>query len=147
MRALAYSYRHRRERKRDFHRLWIVRINAAARQNGVSYSQLMHGLKVANVALDRKVLAELAVHNSAEFARLVTLARDSVAAARACAGAAPRTGRGAGHQVPSSATAAAGPPVSVRKPRPGGGASWRGEERWTSRRDSRRYAPRRWPSS
>ncbi len=83
MRALAYSYRHRRERKRDFHRLWIVRINAAARQNGVSYSQLMHGLKVANVALDRKVLAELAVHNSAEFARLVTLARDSVAAARA----------------------------------------------------------------
>ncbi len=83
MRGLAYAYRHRRERKRDFHRLWIMRINAAARQNGVSYSQFMHGLKMANVGLDRKVLAELAVHNSAEFARLATLARDSIAAARA----------------------------------------------------------------
>ena len=83
MRGLAYAYRHRRERKRDFHRLWIMRINAAARQNGVSYSQFMHGLKMANVGLDRKVLAELAVHNSAEFARLATLARESVAAARA----------------------------------------------------------------
>ena len=83
MRGLAYSYRHRRERKRDFHRLWIVRINAAARLNGVSYSKFMHGLKVANVALDRKVLAEMAVHNTAEFARLATLARDSTTAARA----------------------------------------------------------------
>lgn len=83
MRGLAYAYRHRRERKRDFHRLWIMRINAAARQNGVSYSQFMHGLKMANVGLDRKVLAELAVNNSAEFARLATLARDSIAAARA----------------------------------------------------------------
>jgi large subunit ribosomal protein L20 len=76
MRALAYSYRHRRERKRDFHRLWIVRINAAARQNGVSYSQFMHGLKLASVELDRKVLAELAVNNPAEFTRLAGLARD-----------------------------------------------------------------------
>jgi large subunit ribosomal protein L20 len=83
MRGLAYSYRHRRERKRDFHRLWIVRINAAARLNGVSYSKLMYGLKLANVALDRKVLAELAVHNSAEFARLATLAQESTTAARA----------------------------------------------------------------
>jgi large subunit ribosomal protein L20 len=83
MRGLAYSYRHRRERKRDFHRLWIVRINAAARLNGVSYSKFMHGLKVANVALDRKVLAEMAVHNTAEFARLATLARDSATAERA----------------------------------------------------------------
>ena len=83
MRGLAYSYRHRRERKRDFHRLWIVRINAAARLNGVSYSKFMHGLKLANVALDRKVLAEMAVHNTAEFARLATLARDSATAARA----------------------------------------------------------------
>ena len=80
-RALAYSYRHRRERKRDFHRLWIMRINAAARLNGISYSQLMHGLKVANVELDRKILAELAVNNAAEFARLATLARESVGAA------------------------------------------------------------------
>ena len=83
MRGLAYSYRHRRERKRDFHRLWIVRINAAARLNGVSYSKFMHGLKLANVALDRKVLAEMAVHNTAEFARLATLAWDSATAARA----------------------------------------------------------------
>jgi large subunit ribosomal protein L20 len=81
MRALAYSYRHRRERKRDFHRLWIVRINAAARQNGVSYSQLMHGLKQANIELDRKILAELAVNNAPEFARLAGLARESLGAA------------------------------------------------------------------
>jgi large subunit ribosomal protein L20 len=80
MRALAYAYRHRRERKRDFHRLWIVRINAAARQNGISYSQFMNGLKRANVELDRKMLAELAVHNAGEFARLATLARESLAA-------------------------------------------------------------------
>ena len=78
MRALAYSYRHRRERKRDFHRLWIVRINAAARQNGMSYSQFMNGLKKANVALDRKILAELAVNNGAEFARLVAQARETL---------------------------------------------------------------------
>jgi large subunit ribosomal protein L20 len=83
MRGLAYSYRHRRERKRDFHRLWIVRINAAARQNGVSYSQFMYGLKLANVTLDRKVLAEMAVHNGTEFASLAALARDSATAARA----------------------------------------------------------------
>ncbi len=83
MRALAYAYRHRRERKGDFRRLWIVRINAAARLNGVSYSQLMHGLKTAHVKLDRKILAELAVNNPAEFARLAAVARDSLAAARA----------------------------------------------------------------
>jgi large subunit ribosomal protein L20 len=81
MRALAYSYRHRRERKRDFHRLWIVRINAAARQNGVSYSQFMHGLKLANIELDRKILAELAVNNAPEFARLAGVARESLGAA------------------------------------------------------------------
>ena len=81
MRGLAYSYRHRRQRKRDFHRLWIVRINAAARMNGLRYSEFMHGLKVANVVLDRKVLAELAVNNAAEFARLATLARDTVGVA------------------------------------------------------------------
>jgi large subunit ribosomal protein L20 len=87
MRALAYSYRHRRERKRDFHRLWIVRINAAARQNGVSYSQFMHGLKLASVELDRKVLAELAVNNPAEFTRLAGLARDSAGNTPAAASA------------------------------------------------------------
>src|SRR5215218_2799922 len=79
MRGLAYAYRHRRERKRDFHRLWIVRINAGARLNGVSYSQFMHGLKLANVELDRKILAELAVNNAGEFARLATLARENLA--------------------------------------------------------------------
>jgi large subunit ribosomal protein L20 len=83
MRALAYAYRHRRERKGDFRRLWIQRINAAARLNGTSYSQLMYGLKTAQVELDRKILAELAVHNPAEFARLATLARNSLTAARA----------------------------------------------------------------
>ena len=80
MRALAYAYRHRRERKGDFRRLWIQRINAAARLNGVSYSQLMYGLKSANVGLDRKILAELAVNNPAEFARLATLAREAIPA-------------------------------------------------------------------
>ena len=80
-RALAYAYRHRRERKRDFRRLWIVRINAAARLNGISYGQFMHGLKVANVELDRKILAEMAVNNTAEFARLATLARQSAGSA------------------------------------------------------------------
>jgi large subunit ribosomal protein L20 len=82
MRALAYAYRHRRERKRDFRRLWIMRINAAARLNGVTYGQFMHGLKQADVALDRKMLAELAVNNPGEFARLATLAREAAPAAR-----------------------------------------------------------------
>jgi large subunit ribosomal protein L20 len=76
MRALAYAYRHRRERKGDFRRLWITRINAAARLHGLNYNQFIGGLKRANVALDRKVLAELAVHNAAEFARLAALARE-----------------------------------------------------------------------
>jgi large subunit ribosomal protein L20 len=83
MRALAYAYRHRRERKRDFRRLWTMRINAAARLNGLNYSRFMHGLKQAEVALDRKMLAELAVNNPAEFARLATLARESQGAALA----------------------------------------------------------------
>jgi len=87
MRGLAYSYRHRRERKRDFHRLWIVRINAAARLNGTTYSRLMNGLKKANVELDRKILAELAVNNAAEFTRLATLAREAPGAQGAVSGA------------------------------------------------------------
>src|SRR5215475_15307241 len=61
MKALAYAYRDRRNRKRDFRRLWIVRINAAARLNGISYSRLIQGLKNAGVAIDRKMLADLAV--------------------------------------------------------------------------------------
>lgn len=69
-RALMYAYRDRRARKRDFRRLWIARINAAARMNDLTYSRLIHGLKLASVDLDRKVLAELAVSDPAGFARI-----------------------------------------------------------------------------
>jgi len=72
--ALMYAYRDRRVRKRDFRRLWIARINAAARMNNINYSKFMHGLKVANIELDRKVLAELAVSDPAGFAQLAKLA-------------------------------------------------------------------------
>ncbi len=77
MHALSYAYRDRRNKKRDFHRLWITRINAAARQNGLSYSQLMDGLNTAGVEINRKILAELAVNDSGAFSGLVALARDS----------------------------------------------------------------------
>jgi large subunit ribosomal protein L20 len=80
MKSLWYSYRDRRNRKRDFRRLWITRINAAARENGMSYSQLMHGLKVAGVDLDRKVLADLAIHDTAAFSNLVNTARTAIGA-------------------------------------------------------------------
>jgi large subunit ribosomal protein L20 len=73
-RALRYAYRDRKVRKRDFRALWITRINAAARINDLSYSKFMHGLKLANVALDRKVLAELAVSDPAGFAQIAKLA-------------------------------------------------------------------------
>ncbi len=69
--ALDYSYRHRRERKGDFRRLWIVRINAAARAGGLSYSQFMVGLKRSNIEIDRKMLAEMAVRDPNGFAALV----------------------------------------------------------------------------
>ena len=74
-RSLRYAYRDRRTRKREFRRLWIVRINAAARMHEMSYSGLMHGLKVAGVTLDRKVLADLAVRDPSGFAQVVTIAR------------------------------------------------------------------------
>ena len=77
-RAQAYAYRDRRQRKRDFRRLWIVRINAAARRNGMSYSQLVHGLGQAGVAINRKVLADLAVRDPAAFAAVVEQARPHV---------------------------------------------------------------------
>lgn len=80
MKSLWYAYRDRRTRKRDFRRLWITRINAAARQNGLNYSQLMFGLKEAGVELDRKVLADMAVHDSEGFARLAEVARSAVEA-------------------------------------------------------------------
>ncbi len=75
MKSLWYSYRDRRNRKRDFRRLWIARINAAARQNNMSYNRFIHGLKEANVELDRKILADLAVHDADTFAQLVQVAQ------------------------------------------------------------------------
>lgn len=71
MKAWVYAYAHRKLRKRDFRRLWIARINAAARQNGTTYSRLMHGLKKSNIALDRKILAELAVTDAPVFGAIV----------------------------------------------------------------------------
>jgi large subunit ribosomal protein L20 len=80
MKADSYAYRDRRNRKRDFRRLWITRINAAARQNGMSYSQLMHGLSKAGIELDRKVLADIAVRDADTFRRFVESAREASAA-------------------------------------------------------------------
>ncbi len=71
MKAWVYAYAHRKAKKRDFRRLWIARINAAARTNGTSYSRLMHGLKTANIGLDRKVLSDLALADAAAFAKVV----------------------------------------------------------------------------
>lgn len=73
--ALSYAYRDRRTRKRDFRRLWIARINAAVRADGLTYSQFMHGLKKANVELDRKVLSDMAIRNEASFKALMETAR------------------------------------------------------------------------
>jgi large subunit ribosomal protein L20 len=75
-----YAYRDRRDRKGQFRRLWIVRIGAGARQHGLSYSQLVHGLQRAGVEVDRKVLADLAVHDPAAFGQLVQTAKDALAA-------------------------------------------------------------------
>ncbi|HQE93824.1 MAG TPA: 50S ribosomal protein L20 [Anaerolineae bacterium] len=74
MKSMAYAYRDRRNRRRDMRRLWIIRINAAARNNGVSYSQLINSLKKANIVIDRKILAELAVNNPTAFAAVVQTA-------------------------------------------------------------------------
>ncbi|MDX6649379.1 MAG: large subunit ribosomal protein [Solirubrobacteraceae bacterium] len=79
LKADSYAYRDRRNRKRDFRRLWITRINAAARQEGMSYSQLMHGLKLAGVELDRKILADLAVRDADAFRRFAQRAREATA--------------------------------------------------------------------
>ena len=75
MKSLAYAYRDRRDRKGDFRRLWIIRINAAARLGGLSYSRLMDGLKKANVEIDRKILADMAVKDPATFSQLVEVAK------------------------------------------------------------------------
>ena len=79
MRALTSSYAGRKERKRQFRQLWISRINAAARMNGISYSQFMHGLKLAGVEMNRKMLAEMAVNDAEGFATLAELAKSKVA--------------------------------------------------------------------
>ncbi len=78
-RSLVYSYRDRKVRKREFRKLWILRINAAARENGLSYSRLMDGLKKADIVLDRKVLADLAVRAKEDFAKLAELAKAKLA--------------------------------------------------------------------
>src|SRR5215468_6330047 len=72
--AWVYAYAHRKRKKRDFRRLWIARINAAARTNGTTYSRLMHGLKKSNIGLDRKVLSDLAIADAAAFAEVVKAA-------------------------------------------------------------------------
>jgi large subunit ribosomal protein L20 len=79
MRALVYQYRDRRQRKRQFRRLWIVRINAAARLHGLSYSRLIHALSKGGIQIDRKVLADIAVHDPKGFQRVVDTARQASA--------------------------------------------------------------------
>ena len=78
-RALQYSYRDRRTRKRDFRRLWIIRIKAAAELNGLSYSRFIHGLRQLNIELDRKILADLAIHSPQTFFRLVQKVKEAQA--------------------------------------------------------------------
>lgn len=78
MKSLMYAYRDRRQRKRDFRRLWITRINASARLNGLSYNKLMYGLKVAGVEINRKMLAELAVSDPKTFTQLADVAKKAV---------------------------------------------------------------------
>ena len=79
MRALTSSYAGRKQKKRQFRQLWIARINAAARMNGISYSQMMHGLKVSGIDINRKMLAEMAVNDAAGFAALAEVAKKAVA--------------------------------------------------------------------
>jgi large subunit ribosomal protein L20 len=78
MKALSYAHRDRRTKKRNFRRLWITRINAAARTQGISYSRLMNGLKKAGIDLNRKVLADMAVHDAAGFTQLIARAKESL---------------------------------------------------------------------
>lgn len=75
MKSWVYAYAHRRRKKRDFRKLWIARINAAARTNGTTYSRLISGLKSANIALDRKILSELAIVDAAAFSKVVSSAK------------------------------------------------------------------------
>ena len=77
-RSLSYAYRDRRTRKRDFRKLWIARINAAARLNGVSYSRFINGLKKSNIEINRKLLAEMAVNDSEGFSKLAEISKESL---------------------------------------------------------------------
>ncbi len=77
--ALVYAYRDRRQKKRDFRKLWIIRINAACRLNNLSYSRFMNGLKIAEITLDRKILADMAMNDSDSFASLVESAKKALA--------------------------------------------------------------------
>lgn len=79
MKSLMYAYRDRRNKKREFRKLWITRINAAARINGLSYSRLMHGLKLAEIEVNRKMLAELAVNDAQAFTQIADLAKKAIA--------------------------------------------------------------------
>ena len=79
MRALTSSYAGRKQKKRQFRQLWIARINAAARMNGLSYSKFMYGLKLANIDLNRKVLSEMAINDAEGFAKLAELAKSKLA--------------------------------------------------------------------
>jgi len=78
-RSLVYAYRDRRQKKRDFRRLWIVRINAAARLNGMNYSTFMHGLKLANIELDRKILADMAMNAPESFTKVADASKAAIA--------------------------------------------------------------------
>lgn len=78
MKSLMYAYAHRRKRKGDFRKLWIARINAAARQNGLTYSRFINGLKRAGIEINRKVLADMAVHDEAGFQHLVEIAKEKL---------------------------------------------------------------------
>ena len=78
-RSLVYAYRYRRQKKRDFRRLWIVRINAAARLNGLNYSTFMHGLKLANIELDRKILADMAMNAPESFTKVADASKAAIA--------------------------------------------------------------------
>jgi large subunit ribosomal protein L20 len=82
LKSLAYAYAHRKDKKGDFRKLWIARINAAARMNGLTYSRMMNGLKKAGVSVNRKMLAELAVRDAAAFTELVNVAKVQVNASK-----------------------------------------------------------------
>ena len=85
MHALRYSYEHRKERKGDMRRLWNIRINAAAREHGITYSSLIHGMKLADIQIDRKILSDLAIQNSAAFSEIVSVVKATLESNRTAA--------------------------------------------------------------